>query len=118
MAHQIISLSFTSLISERWSSFPNHEKLTKEIALAVLAHSELNEEALGLYAPPKEIKEIKVTNAAFDQIQCMWHGHRQSGQQSPPPIPLKIFVFGFGQDASSTWASIEVLPGIDSWEVE
>lgn len=118
MSHRIINLNFTSFVSERWSSLPNQEKLAKEIALAVLAHSEISKESFGLYAPPNEIKDVKVTNAAFDQIQCMWHGHRQRGRQSPPPIPLKVFVFGDGQDASSTWASIEVLPGLDSWEVE
>jgi hypothetical protein len=118
MSHKVHSLDFMSLVSESWDSFPDPEKLKKQIALAVLAHSELTDEALGLYAPPKEIREVRVTAAVFDQVKCMWHGHRNRGHKSPPPIPLKIFVFGFGQDATSTWASIEVLPGLDNWEVE
>lgn len=118
MSHKLHSFEFTSLVSESWDSFPDSAKLERQIAIAVLAHSELAQEALGFYAPPKEIREIKVTAAVFDQVQCMWHGHRNRGHMSPPPIPLKIFVFGFGQDARSTWASIEVLPGLDSWEVE
>ena len=107
-----------SISSESWASFPDPEKLKKQIAVAVLAHSELIEEPLGSYAPPKEIKEVKITAAVFDQVRCMWHGHRNRGQMSPPSIPLKIFVFGFGQDSKSTWANIEVLPGLDDWSVE
>lgn len=118
MTHKIHSLNFNSLISESWDSFPDPEKLKKQIAIAILAHSELSEDELGFYAPPKEIREIRVTEAVFDQVRCMWHGHRSQGHQSPPPIPLKFFVFGFGQDAANTWASIEVLPGLEDWGVE
>jgi hypothetical protein len=118
MSHRLRELDFTSLVSESWDTFPNLENLKKQIATAVLAHSELTQEALGFYTPPKEIEEVRVTAAAFDQITCMWHGHRNRGRLSPPPIPLKIFVFGFGQGSGSTWASIEVFPGMDNWEVE
>jgi hypothetical protein len=118
MSHKMHSLNFTSLMSESWDSFPDPEKLKKQISMAVLAHSELTEEALGLYTPPEEIKEIRVTAAAFDQVWCMWHGHRDQGRKSPPPIPFKIFVFGFGQDSKGTWASIEVMPGLDNWDVD
>ena len=117
MPHRLHSFEFTSFISESWDSFPNHEKLKKQIALAALAHSELTREALGLYAPPNEIREVRVTAAVLDQIMSMWHGHRSQGQLSPPSIPLKLFVFGYGQDATSTWVSIEVLPGLESWGV-
>lgn len=51
-----------------------------------------------------------------DQIRCMWHGRRERDQISPPVIPLKIFVWGTGQDQHGTWASIEVHPGMDDWD--
>jgi hypothetical protein len=72
----------------------------------------------GGYAPPNEIREVRVTAAAVDQIRCMWHSYRNRGQMSPPAMPLKIFAFAFGQESGSTWASIEVFPGLDNWEVE
>lgn len=118
MSHKLLSLNFTSVVSEGWESLPNLEKLKRQIATAVLAHSELTQEDLGMYAPPKEIREVRVTAAAGDQITCMWHGHRNRGRKAPPTIPLKIFVFGFGQDSDGTWADIEVFPGIDDWSVE
>ncbi|HDR9868168.1 TPA: hypothetical protein QDE31_00025 [Burkholderia cenocepacia] len=117
MQHKVIPLDFTSLVSERWSSLPDIEHLKKQLATLVLAHSELHAIELGLYAPPKEIREVTITAAAADQIRCMWHGHRGRDQLSPPTIPLKIFVFGTGQDQQGTWASIEVHPGKDNWEV-
>lgn len=116
MSHKVISLNFTSLIAERWDSLPDVEKLKAQLATAALAHSELNDIALGLYAPPKEVREVRITAAAADQIRCMWHGHRGRDQISPPVIPLKMFVFGTGQDSSGTWANIEVHPGMDEWE--
>jgi hypothetical protein len=48
----------------------------------------------------------------------MWHGHRERDQISPPPIPLKIYVFAMGQDAQGTWVNIEVHPGLDDWDVD
>lgn len=118
MLHRMINLSFASVVPESWNSFPRAEELKREIALTVLTHSELSSESLGVYAPPETIKEVRITTAAFDQIRCMWHGHREKGHQAPPLIPLKVFVFSFGQDASGTWASIEVMPGLDDWELE
>jgi hypothetical protein len=117
MSHKLHSFEFTSLVSESWDSFPDPDKLKKQIAIAVLAHSELAGEVLGPYAPPKEIRALRITEAAFDQVHCMWHGHRSRGHISPPPIPLKFFVYAFGQDASSSWANIEVMPGLDAWEI-
>lgn len=116
--HKTFRLNFTSLDEASWENFPSAEQVRKHIALAVLAHSELTDEKLGFYEPPKDIKEVRITEAAHDQIRCMWHAHRDRGKRSPPPIPLRIFVFGFGQDASNTWASIEILPGLDSWAVD
>jgi hypothetical protein len=115
MFHKLHRFEFTSLAAETWDSLPDLEKLKKQIALALLAHSELTQQALGAYAPPNEIREVRVSTAAFDQIAHMWHGHRDNGQMSPPPIPLKIFVFSFGQNPDGSWASIEVLPGLDDW---
>ncbi|WP_186020403.1 hypothetical protein [Burkholderia gladioli] len=116
--HKFISLNFTSLVSERWNSLPNIEQMKKQIAVAALAHSELHDIELGLAAPPGEVRDVRISAAAADQIQCMWHGHRQGGQLSPPVIPLKLFVFEMGQDVQGTWANIEVHPGMDDWEVD
>ncbi|MFY4713443.1 hypothetical protein ACVCH0_01055 [Burkholderia glumae] len=116
MQHKFICLNFTSVISERWDSLPDVEKLKSQLAIAALAHCELHDVELGLYATPKEVREVTITSAAADQIRCMWHGHRGRGQISPPVIPLRIFVFAFGQDSGGTWASIEVHPGLDDWE--
>lgn len=115
--HKIICLNFTSLVPDRWDSLPDVEALKKQLASAAIAHSEVHGVALGLYSPPKEVRAVKITSAAADQIKCMWHGHRAKGQMSPPVIPLKIFVFGMGQDAQGTWAAIEVHPGVDDWDV-
>ena len=116
--HQLQDLAFTSVTPEHWESFPESEAIKRHIALAALAHSELTEKALGLYSPPKEIREVILTHAAADQIRCMWHGHRSRGNKAPPTIPLKVFVTGGGQDGKGhTWANIEVHPGIDNWEV-
>ena len=117
MSHAVINLSFSSLISKNWDRFPDIENIKKQIAVAVLAQSELTGQELGFYTPPQEIKEVHLTFAAQDQIRCMWHGHREVGKKSPPDIPLRIYVCGFGQEAGATWASIEVLPGLENWEV-
>ncbi|MEM5332181.1 hypothetical protein VSR34_37670 [Paraburkholderia sp. JHI2823] len=116
--HKVVSLNFTSLVSERWSGLPDIENLKKQLSVAVIAHSELYGVALGMYSPPKAIREVKISAAAADQIRCMWHGHREREQISPPPIPLKIFVFAMGQDTQGTWVSIEVHPGLDDWGVD
>jgi hypothetical protein len=116
--HNVISLNFTSLVSVRWNSLPDIENLKKQLAIAVIAHSELHGIALGIYSPPKEVREVNISAAAADQIRCMWHGHREREQISPPLIPLKIFVFAMGQDAQETWVSIEVHPGLDNWDVD
>ena len=115
--HKLQSVQFTSLTSESWESLPDMERLRQQIVLAVLAHSELTGESLGLYSPPKEIRQVLITNAAHDQIRVMWHGHRQRGHKAPPAIPLKIFVFGGGQADGTTWSNIEIHPGLDSWDI-
>ena len=116
MTHKLYQFQFTSLTSESWDAFPDFLKMEKQIAQAALAHCELSGEAFGLYAPPHEIREIRMAQAVYDQIRSMWHGHRERGRIGPPTIPLKVFVIGFGQESSRTWASIEVLPGLDNWE--
>lgn len=116
--HALQDLPFTSVTSEAWDSLPEMTAIERRIAVAALAHCELTAEALGLYAPPKEIREVQLTHAAADQIRCMWHGHRERGNKAPPTIPLKVFVTGFGQDGKGhTWADIEVHPGLPNWEV-
>lgn len=117
MQHGFHELPFASLTSERWDSLPNLKLIEQQIASAALAHCEIAGYDLGLHSPPKEIREIRVTAAAVDQIQCIWWGHRERNRASPPTIPLKIFVTGAGQDGRGhTWADIEVHPGLDNWE--
>jgi len=116
--HALQDLPFTSINPERWGTLPDIRGLKMQIALAALAHCELTEVALGLQAPPKEVRDVQLTQAAADQIRCMWHGHRSRGHSAPPTIPLKVFVTGYGQDGEGhTWADIEVHPGLSIWEV-
>jgi hypothetical protein len=114
--HGFHKIHFSSLTSEAWASFPDIESLKVQITQAILAHSEVTEEALGFYTPPDELRQVVLTHAVHDQIRCMWHGHRSAGRASPPPIPLHIFVYGFGQANGKTWAEVEVHPGVDNWE--
>jgi hypothetical protein len=115
--HALQDLPFTSVTSEHWDSLPDTQAIKRHLALAALVHCELTDEALGLYTPPKEIREVQLTHAAADQIRCMWHGHRNRGSKAPPTIPLKVFVTGGGQDGKGhTWADIEVHPGMNNWE--
>lgn len=107
--------SFTSLDPNAWLGYPTQENLCEEIAQAVLAHSEVLEKPLGFYVPPDEIREVRITVAALDQIRCMWHGHRKAGHQSPPVIPLSFFVYSFGQENGKSYACIEILPGLEAW---
>lgn len=116
--HELQELAFTSITPEHWESFPDAQAIKRHLALAALAHSELTGKALGFHNPPKEIREIHLTHAAFDQIRCMWHGHRNRSNKAPPTIPLKFFVSAFGQDGEGhTWADIEVHPGMSNWDV-
>ena len=114
--HGLLSIQFTSLTSENWDGVPEVNKLKTQIAQTVLACSELTDEALGIFTPPEEIREVLLTQAVYDQIRSMWHGQRERGHASPPTIPLKIFVLGFGHSDGKTWASIEVHPGRDNWD--
>lgn len=116
--HGVHEIQFTSVTPEQWGTVPDADKLAAQIGQAVLAHSELSEVTLGLYQPPKEIREVRLTQAVHDLIHCMWHGHRERGRASPPPIPLKVFVFSYGQSDGHSWVSIEVHPGVDRWDVE
>lgn len=116
--HALQDLPFTSVVPGRAGAFPDIASLRRQIALAALAHCELTEQALGVYTPPKEVREVQLTRAAADQIRSMWHGLRLEGSTAPPTIPLKVFVTGFGQDADgSTWADIEVHPGLPDWSL-
>ena len=90
--------------------------MEKQIAQAVLAYCELSDEPFGLDSPPHEVREIRMAHAVYDQIRSMWHGHREKGRLSPPTIPLKTFLFGFGQESGRTWIRIEILPGLDDWK--
>ncbi|MBX3624732.1 MAG: hypothetical protein KF892_06945 [Rhizobacter sp.] len=114
--HALQDLPFTSVVPGRPGALPDVATLKRQIALAALAHCELTEQALGVYTPPKEVREVQLTYAATDQIRTMWQGLRQAGSTAPPTIPLKVFVTGFGQDSNGdTWADIEVHPGLPEW---
>lgn len=114
--HALKAFSFASLTAERWDSFPETATILKQVGEAILAQSEVSGEHLGFHAPPNEVREVRMTVAALDQIRCMWHGHREPGRHSPPAIPLRYFVTGFGQSNEKSWASVEVHPGADNWE--
>jgi hypothetical protein len=116
--HRLRPLSFASLTSEHWESLPNLESIKRQIGDAILAQSEVYDEAIGFYSPPHEIRDIHLTHAAADQIRFMWHGHRKTGRRSPPTIPLKFFVTGFGQSNGRTCANVEIHPGMDRWETD
>lgn len=118
MQHSTLDFEFNSLIAHGWDTFPTAESLKNQIATVALAQSELKEWQLGFFSPPDKIVEVHLTSAARDQIICMWHGHRKLDKQSPPSIPLRLFVFGFGTDSGGSWANLEVLPGLDTWEAE
>lgn len=113
--HQLHDLEFVAVTSERWDSFPDMVTLKPQLAMSALARCELAGDAFGFYFPPDEIREVHLTSAAADQIRCMWHGHRSKESNSPPPIPLKVFVTDFGQSEGRTWANIELHPGLDNW---
>lgn len=115
--HELKALSFASLTAERWDSFPENAVISKQIGETILGQSEVSGNHVGFYAPPDEIREVRVTVAALDQIRCMWHGHREPGRRSPPAIPLRYFVTGFGQANGRSWASVEVHPGVGNWQV-
>ena len=116
--HKLQDLAFTSVSAEQWDSMPSAHSLKRQIALSALATCELTNSSLGIYSPPQEVREVHITNAAADQIRCMWHGHRTRGSKAPPTIPLKLFVTGYGQSAEGhTWADIEVHPGMGDWDV-
>lgn len=116
-AHALRSFTFLAIPTDGSGAFPDAASLKRQIAQAVIANSEVTGNALGFYTPPEEIRELRLTSAAFDQVRCRWHAHRQPDHASPPAIALKAFVTGFGQDDKGhTWASIEVHPGEDRWE--
>jgi hypothetical protein len=117
MNHALVPFDLVAASPATWASMPNNEDLLRWVALAVLSHSELTGTSLGFDGTPGRIRNVTLTVAARDQINCMWHGHRAIEAHSPPSIPLKYFVTGFGQNAPDTWADIEVLPGLDRWEV-
>src|SRR3546814_2069638 len=68
---------------------PSVADLQQQIAMAVLSDSEITKIRVGFYNPPKRIRKVAISDAAWDQITQMWHGHRKAGAASPPVIPLK-----------------------------
>lgn len=69
--HGFHELPFTSLMSERRDNLPDLKIIQQRIASALLAHCEVAGYNLGLYSPPKEITEVRVTVAVMDQIRCV-----------------------------------------------
>jgi hypothetical protein len=117
MSHKLHSLKLVPASPASWATFPNVQDLKKIISSAVLADSEITDTALGFYKPPKRVRNMRISVAAQDQIQLMWHGHRKSGAKSPPFIPLKYFVTAFGQNPPDTWVDVEIFPGLENWGV-
>ena len=118
MTHGLLTIDFISLVPDSWDRLPNADEIRRELSQTLIAHSELAGEHVGVHAPPDGIEEVRLTAAALDQMRCMWHGHRHRDRQSPPAIPLKIFVYGFGQRDNRSWASVEIHPGLDDWAVD
>jgi hypothetical protein len=73
--HRLQPLAFASLTSEHWESLPNLESIKKQIGDAILAQSEVYDEAIGFDLRLHEIRNIHLTHAAADQIRFMWHGY-------------------------------------------
>ena len=117
MKHCLFNMNFVSTIPSTWE-WPSRKRLEELLSIAVLIDSEITDKSLGLYNPPERVRKLKISNSAYDQIRRMWWGHRDIGADSPPAIPLKYFVFGFGQNPPDNWVDIEILPGIDEWDVE
>ena len=116
MSHRLHKLLLQPVFPSSWAGMPSQSSIKQQISLAVLADSELSSTALGFYTPPKRVREVILSSAAFDQIRSMWHGHRAASSISPPTIPLTYFVIGFGQSPPDSWVDIEVLPGLENWE--
>ena len=117
MTYCLYSLNFVSTIPSTWV-WPSREELESYLSTAILLDSEITVKSLGFYKPPKRIRKLKISNAAYDQIEKMWWGHRDRDAESPPAIPLKYFVFGFGQNPPDNWVDVEMLPGVDDWDVK
>src|SRR3546814_1433739 len=117
MLHRLRLLELVSSEPAICEDMSSGADLQQQIAMAVLTDSEITKTRVGFYNPPKRILKVAISDAAWDQITQMWHGHRKAGAASPPVIPLKYFVNGFGQNPPDTWADVEILPGVDSWEL-
>jgi hypothetical protein len=117
MSHKLHSLNLVPVSPASWSAFPNAQELEKLISSAVLADSEITHTSIGFYKSPKRVRSLRISVAAQDQIKLMWYGHRKSGANSPPFIPLKYFVTAFGQNPPDTWVDIEIFPGLEDWSV-
>ena len=113
--HRLRRLELVSGSPASWPVMPSAVELQQQIAMSVLSDSEITDVAIGFYSPPKRIRTVVISSAALDQISCMWHGHRKAGSGSPPVIPLRYFVTGFGQSPPDTWVDVEIFPGVDSW---
>lgn len=117
MSRKLHSFKLAAVSPSLWATLPSLDSLNELISNAVLCDSEITNTSLGFYNPPERIRKISISIAAQDQIESMWHGHRTSGANSPPPIPLKYFVFGFGQKPPDTWVDVEIFPGLDDWSM-
>ena len=115
MSTRLFEFSFVSIVPSTWNRKLSNNEIEEIIGTAILINSELLGRTLGFYKPPRRIRELKITAAAFDQIAYSWWGKRKSSSASPPAIPLKYYVYGFGQKQLDTWVDIEVLPGLDNW---
>ena len=116
--NRLFDFSFFSSTPSTWNRRLSKEEIEKLISSSILVDSKILERTLGLYKPPKRIREIRVTAAAHDQIAVMWWGSREPDAKSPPVILLKYYVYGFGQKPPDTWVDVEILPDLDNWVEE
>ena len=117
MTHGVQTFKLVSGFPRSWDKRPTAADLEKQIAIAVLADCEVVGATLGFYGPPTRVRKVVICKAAHDQINTMWHGHRTADAESPPPIPLTYFVCAFGQNPPDSWVDVEVLPGLDRWDL-
>jgi|ERR1051325_5967798 hypothetical protein len=115
MRHGLFSLDLAVVNPQAWDTLPSADHIKSEVARVLLANRDVLDTDTGVDA--KRVRKVVLTGAAWDQISCMWHGHRAKSALGPPQIPLKYFVCGYGQDGKGdSWVDIEVHPGVDEWE--
>src|SRR3546814_4295613 len=116
MLHRLRLLELVSGAPASWEDMPSVADLQQQIAMAVLSDSVITKTRVGFYNPPKRIRKVAISDAAWDKITQMWNGHRKAGAASTPVIPLTYFVNGFGQTPPDLWLDLVILPWLYRWQ--